>query len=135
MTDHPAPPRKKRGAPVGNTNALKHGFYSPRYRPVGSPMYDDSGLLDQIAVLSLYIHQVMLLSEEIHSIKDSLGIFRALSYSMACLNRLLRAQQLVSGGSQEEVNILRSSLSRILDQIYLDKLADLSKPDVQSKDA
>jgi hypothetical protein len=121
-------PPKKRGAPKGNTNALKHGYYSPRYRPPTNPSPDDTAIAAQIDVLVLYIHQVRLIAEEIESAEGKLGFYRILAFAMSSLNRLLRAQQRVSGTQLEKAN-LASSLDEVFYQNYLQALtADLTLP-------
>jgi uncharacterized protein YjcR len=94
LTDNPTPP-KKRGAPPGNTNALKHGYYSRSQRAAFSPpeLADPAGFADQIHLLTFYIRQVKDSSEQIDSAKnlnEAISTLRVLTLSMASLHRLLR---------------------------------------------
>ena len=53
--------RKKPGAPEGNWNAFKHGFYSKRFRPLELSDLDTAlgdGLEDEIALLRVIIRRV-----------------------------------------------------------------------------
>ena len=117
-----SPPLKKRGAPKGNANALKHGYYSPRFRPPTNPSTSDTALAAQIDLLLLYIHQVRLIAEEIETADGLLGIYRILAFSMASLNRLLRAYQRISGTQMEKSNTT-STVVETLYQIYLENLS------------
>jgi len=58
----PPPPTKRRvGAPAGNTNALKHGFYSTQLRSgdlADLETYQFSGLIDAITMLRVVIRRV-----------------------------------------------------------------------------
>jgi hypothetical protein len=59
MTDNK--PKRKRGAQPGNTNALKHGFYSHRFNnleisDLNTALSD--GLTDEIALLRVIIRRV-----------------------------------------------------------------------------
>ncbi len=121
MSDTP----KKRGAPPGNTNALKHGYYSPRFRPSSSAGVSNANLSDlpaQIDLLRAYIRQVKDLSAQMDEIHDELGLLRVLSLAMSSLNHLLRVQQRLSGTAQEKA-MLRNVLSQALDDLYAQRSA------------
>ncbi len=120
-----SPPPKKRGAPIGNANALKHGYYSPRFRPPTIPSPDYNALTAQIDLLLLYIHQVRLIAEEIETAEGKLGLYRVLAFAMSSLNHLLRAYQRICGTQMEKSNTT-SSVAQTLYLIYLQYLSALT---------
>jgi hypothetical protein len=111
---------KKRGAPPGNTNALKHGFYSPRHRKT-SYLSDPTDLAGQIDLLHVYIQEVRSLAVELSALPDCpdhTARLRILSLSMHSLNRILRLHQKLLGPMDEKI-VNRSNLSRCFDAAYL----------------
>ena len=63
--NHDSPPgaipaRRKRGAPLGNQNARKHGFYSTALTPMEQRLLaetiDLKGLLSEMALLRVKVH-------------------------------------------------------------------------------
>lgn len=98
----PSPPRR-RGAPPGNTNALKHGYYSARFapRPPAAPIdLKASGLTDEIDLLRAYLRRVIHLSASQSSLSDDLALLRVASLAANTLGRLVRTQRFFaeSGG-------------------------------------
>lgn len=86
--------KRKRGAQPGNTNALKHGFYTrqphtPGYQPSAIPasLYDEAARLrHQIASFSSR------LGEDLDPTRAS-ALLRVLNSSFSGLTRLLHARQ------------------------------------------
>jgi hypothetical protein len=115
MTETPPSPKRRRGAPRGNTNALKHGFYSPRYGP-NTP---GATLTAQISVLRAYIAHVFQLSQDLHSVKNQVSLLKALTHSVASLNHLVLLQQRIPG-SAEQKDQARAVLLQAVTSIYPD---------------
>ena len=109
MSDSPASPRR-RGAPSGNKNAVKHGFYARQF--LRSDLHDleenriDS-LADEIKLIRVYIRRVIDWNvtdpaarpgaEDTRlTFSQSIELLRALSLASICLNRLIRTQQLLT---------------------------------------
>jgi hypothetical protein len=62
MDQPPSPPKPHRGAPRGNQNALKHGFYTRHFDKVDladlkTASFD--GLNDEIAMLRLFMRRLI----------------------------------------------------------------------------
>ena len=88
-------PQRLRGAQPGNSNALKHGFYSRYFRPVDVTDLDsqlDLNLLDEITMLRVYIRRLLEHSDEILDIEDAMDLLRVLSLASTSLTRLIRVQ-------------------------------------------
>ena len=104
MTSRTPSPRPRGGAPKGNTNALKHGFYSRRFRK--SEMDDleatsFTGLRDEIALLRVCIRRCGEWGSLIRTFTDAMTFLRAISLSTGSLSRLVRTQQAIGGSDFE----------------------------------
>ncbi len=91
----PSPPRR-RGAPPGNTNALKHGYYSARFAPRTPGAAVDlkaSGLADEIDLLRAFLRRVIYLSASQSSLSADLALLRVASLAANTLGRLVRTQR------------------------------------------
>jgi hypothetical protein len=98
--------RPRGGAPFGNLNALKHGFYSRRFRK--SEMddlenTDFTGLRDEIAMLRVSIRRIMEWGSAIQSFPDAMTFLRVIALATASLSRLIRTQQAIGGSEFESV--------------------------------
>ena len=100
------PTRPRGGAPFGNTNALKHGFYSRRFRK--SEMDDlevtsFTGLRDEIAVLRVCIRRIVEWGASIKTFDEAMTFLRVVSLATGSLSRLVRTQQSIGGTDIEGV--------------------------------
>lgn len=105
MTPHNSPPRRP-GAPLGNTNALKHGFYSRRFRK--SELTDleaasFTGLSEEIAMLRVCIRRVIEWGRHIESFPDALSFLRVISLATASLSRLVHTQKALTSTDANQV--------------------------------
>ncbi len=98
----PSTAKRRRGAPIGNTNALKHGFYSRSFREIDCQDLEKihfSGLQDEITMLRVYIRRVTEMSDLITTFSDAVGLLRVLSLASISLTRLLATQNLIRASS------------------------------------
>ena len=90
---------RRRGAPPGNLNALKHGFYSHLFRKIelgdlqALPL---EGLQDEIGMLRVLIRRVMELAQDVQDLDQALRLLNTLSLATANLSRLVKTQHLIS---------------------------------------
>ena len=94
-----APPagRRGRGAPPGNKNALKHGFYSRSFREIDLTDLEKNkftGLQDEITMLRVYMRFLTEMAGNINNFSDALGLLRVLSMASISLSRLITTQKL-----------------------------------------
>jgi hypothetical protein len=113
--------KHKRGAPLGNTNALKHGFYSRRFHEIEALELKDlkSGLVDEIALLRVLIRRVF---ERVDEIDDNLEnwarMLNTLSMASTRLATLLKTQQKLDDGSGDDLsNALIQALKEVKDEL------------------
>ncbi len=100
----------KPGAPKGNLNALKHGFYSPLF--LSSETHDlpaeAASLEHEITLLRVMIRRTMQLADGIDDLKEATRLLDALGAAAARLANLLRVQKsLAENRSQlaEEISV------------------------------
>ena len=114
------PPRSKRGAPPGNTNALKHGFYARKFERADLNDLDShqfSGLQDEIILLRVFIRRVIELSKDLEDLPEAVSLLRVLSLASISLTRLLRTQKLLAG---DELGDIAAILSEALTEVNKD---------------
>jgi hypothetical protein len=104
MTDtSPAPPRRRRGAPLRNLNALKHGFYARKYRQADLEDLADckfTGLKEEMTMLRVYMRSVIEQSSSASSLEESIDVLRVLAMAAASLTRMARTQKFLDGSGQ-----------------------------------
>jgi hypothetical protein len=104
MDGNTTPQPRRRGAPEGNLNALKHGFYSRRFR--SGELEDlahqpDSMLQDEIDMLRIINRRVVDLAEEGKSADEILGFYSFIALTSLRLATLLRTQKLLLQGNRQ----------------------------------
>jgi hypothetical protein len=85
-----------RGAPRGNLNALKHGFYSRLFRADETSHLADGGsnsLEPEITLLRVMIRRTMQLADGIDDLKEATRVLDALGAAAGRLANLLRTQK------------------------------------------
>jgi uncharacterized protein YjcR len=128
--------RPRGGAPFGNTNALKHGFYSRRFRK--SEMADleatsFTGLRDEIAMLRVSIRRIVEWGASIHTFPDAMTFLRVVSLATSSLSRLVRTQQAIGGSDLE--NVIQQAIAEVSDEMGIAGFPGESKattPDLAS---
>jgi hypothetical protein len=86
----PSRPRRLRGAPLNNLNALKHGFYARKFRPTDLVDLAESkfiGLNEEITMLRVFMRGVIEQSSSASTLSESIEVLRVLSLAAASLTR------------------------------------------------
>ena len=122
MSDSPATPRR-RGAPVGNKNASKHGFYSRQFQKSDLKDLDDNqvdDMTDEIKLLRVFIRRVIESNDTRLSFPQSIELLRALSLATTSINRLIRTQHLLnpSGDSMDKLHIAMAQMIEEAESTY-----------------
>ncbi len=95
----PLSPKKPRGAPKGNFNAVKHGFYTRRLHKrdlTGVESTDTTGLIEEIALIRVFTRRLL---ESIGPESDAYDLaefLRALCLASSTLTRLAKTQFLIA---------------------------------------
>jgi len=92
------PPTAARpGAPLGNTNALKHGFYSRAFRTAEqtdiAAISDTASLENEIQLMRVFILRIAQQETDNLSFTESLALLTVLSRASLSLSSLLRTQR------------------------------------------
>ncbi len=116
MPDTPPKPRRLRGAPLNNLNALKHGFYARKFRRADLVDLADTrfrGLSEEINLLRVYMRGVIEKSAEVNSLAEALEVLRALSLAATSLTRMTKTHQLLTKGDPD-----KTELARLINETY-----------------
>ncbi len=109
---------RRRGAPEGNINALKHGFYSRRFRNgevedmVRQP---PEALQDEIAMMRIINRRVVDMAEEGKSPDEILEYYSFIALTSLRLSTLLRTQKLLEK-SDNPADTLGSALEKEIEE-------------------
>jgi hypothetical protein len=98
--------RRRGGAPRGNTNALKHGFYSRRFRKSEADDLEQTsftGLRDEIAMLRVCLRRIVEWGAAIKDFSDAMTFMRTISLGTGSLSRLISIQKAIGGTDFESV--------------------------------
>ena len=117
-TSIPTVPARPRGGQPGNTNALKYGFYSPRFRQADLADLDQcqfSGLQDEITMLRVYTRRVIELSPDIDDLETAISLLRALSLAAIAMTRLIRTQQSIGPNPADEIGAALAEVLKNMD--------------------
>lgn len=119
MTDNRLKP--KRGAPYGNQNARKHGFYSRALDRMGKKDLKQAatieGVDEEIALIRLKLKSILQHDPE---------NVRVIGQALLALNRLMRTRNRI-GIAMSYQEMLEQAISSVLKEIALPLGVDLTK--------
>jgi hypothetical protein len=95
----PTTPPRRRGAPPGNLNNFKHGFYSRRLKKrdlTGVESTDISGLAEEIALIRVYTRRLIESFDPNGDFYQHADLLRILCVASSAITRIIRAQYLIS---------------------------------------
>jgi hypothetical protein len=122
MTDAPQA-KRKRGAPKGNLNALKHGFYSEQLRRAEIAALegvDPTSIKDEIGVLRVVVRRLIQLIKTSQSVPELTSLITTLSTLTGNLGRLIHVYSVVSPKKSEGDRILDEVLAKLTREFNLD---------------
>ena len=88
-------PKRKRGAPAGNKNAVKHGFYATHFNPQENADFESMkplGVFDEIQLIRALMRRVLASSATVTTHAENLETLRVISLATHALTRLIRTQ-------------------------------------------
>ncbi len=119
--------KRHRGAPHGNTNALKHGFYSRRIRKRdldGLDSTDVKGLVEEIALIRIFTRRLL---ESVHPDIDPFElafILRALCLASSTITRLVRTQFLIASSGHGMDALIQQAIIEVNQELGTRLLPD-----------
>lgn len=117
--------KNRGGAPKGNLNALKHGFYTCRFQRDELRSLDANspkGVSEEIAMLRLLIRRQVAYTNELQHFSEYDQAMRTLCFTLLTLNRLLRTQLIIGDSRYNEFNAsIDEALKRLATEWKLDE--------------
>ncbi len=107
---------RSRGAPRGNLNALKHGFYSRLYHIHESSDLSDSeasSLENEITLLRVMIRRTMALADGIEDLKEATRVLDELGAAANRLANLLKAQKSLSESHTQMADEISAAIQQV----------------------
>jgi hypothetical protein len=98
-------PKRPRGAPPGNLNALKHGFYSRQFRKLETADLDtmlEEGLESEINLLRVVTRRVFDMAANIATLEEGYALLSVLSDASLRLASILRTQSILNGNPHDD---------------------------------
>jgi hypothetical protein len=92
-------PKRRPGAPAGNLNALKHGFYTRRLKRAhlaGVESTDASGLVEEIALIRVFTRRLIESIDLDGDPSDIAETLRLLCLASSTISRIIRTQFLLT---------------------------------------
>ncbi len=95
------PPSSSRrpGAQLGNTNALKNGFYTRRFKKrdvTGIEEIGNASLAEEIAIIRILARRLVESSDPSADLYEIAGVLRAICLASATITRIIRAQSFLA---------------------------------------
>ncbi len=113
--------QRKRGGQPGNKNALKHGFYSPHFKPTEAAdletLEDDSNLTSEIHMMRVIIRRVFEQAQACPDLETWAAVLGSLGAASTRLAGLLRTQKLLDGGGSDVADALSQALKEVTSEI------------------
>jgi hypothetical protein len=100
----PPEPKNRRGAPLGNMNNFKHGFYSRRLKKrdlTGVESTDVAGLVEEIALIRVFTRRLVESFNPDADFYEHADLLRILCVASAAITRVIRAQYLISSAGND----------------------------------
>jgi hypothetical protein len=110
-TQSPRPRPRRPGAPQGNLNALKHGFYTRRLKRAhlaGVESTDSSGLVEEIALIRVFTRRLIESIDLDGDPNDLAEVLRLLCLASSTISRVIRTQFLLTStgtGLDDEISV------------------------------
>jgi hypothetical protein len=121
----PSPsPKKSRGGQPGNFNALKHGFYTRRFKKTdlaGVESTDYNGLMEEIAIIRLYTRRLIELDHPSADISQVSNILRILCLASLTITRLVKTSTFLQTDGNSSASDLHRALEHLTEVLHLDQ--------------
>jgi hypothetical protein len=105
---------RRRGAPKGNHNAVKHGFYARQFNQQETSDLSSTeplALQDEILMLRVFMRRIIERSSEAVTLADNLEVVRVLSLATFSLTRLIRTQLFIAHeGESDFTKAIRTAI-------------------------
>ncbi len=114
-------PARKRGGQPGNTNTLKHGYYSQSFKKGESADLEEMGqeadLTSEIAMMRVVIRRVFEAADDCVDLEGWVGVLKSLGAASTRLAGLLKTQKLLRTGGSEIADALSQALKEVSSEL------------------
>lgn len=122
-----SPTRRTRGAPKGNFNAVKHGFYTRRLHKrdlSGVESVNPAGLIEEIALIRVFTRRLLESIGPDTNAYELSEFLRSLCLASSTLTRLTKTQLLITQAGPGLDDDLHQALEELTRKYNLDGLDD-----------
>ncbi|MBN2148716.1 MAG: hypothetical protein JW726_15115 [Anaerolineales bacterium] len=115
---------RKRGAPRGNKNALKHGFYSRHFKAgeTSDLEHTEQDNLDsEINMLRVVIRRTMEIADGQTDLEAAVKILGSLGAAATRLSSLLRTQKLLNTGQSTAYDQVTAAIAEVSQELFSKK--------------
>lgn len=127
------PSRSRRpGAQPGNNNALKHGFYTRRFRPrdlTGVESANIKNLAEEIALIRIFTRRVVEESVKDPDFYDVVSVLRAICLASGTVTRIIKTQSFLAADSSVFNVDMDQAIRQVRREMGLDPRPPSSPPD------
>ena len=119
---------RRRGAPKGNLNAFKHGFYTRRIKKShlnGVESTDTSGLLEEIALIRVFTRRLVescLPDADSYELAD---VLRILCLASSTITRVIKTQYLLSISNSGMDDDIAEAIRQVNAEIQIKRLSSI----------
>jgi hypothetical protein len=114
---------RSRGGQPGNTNALKHGFYSPRFKDgeiKSLTLFEEHiDVVSEIKMLRVAVDRVIPRLGEHCDISDCVALLNVLTRAAGRIGHLIRLQKFIYGDQNSVSALLHAALAEIAEEYNL----------------
>jgi hypothetical protein len=113
---------RSRGGQPGNTNALKHGFYSPRFKDgeiKSLTLFEEHIDVSEIKMLRVAVDRVIPRLGEHCDISDCVALLNVLTRAAGRIGHLIRLQKFIYGDQNSVSALLHAALAEIAEEYNL----------------
>jgi hypothetical protein len=112
---------RKRGTQPGNTNALKHGFYSRRFNKIEQKDLESSRSYDlssEIALLRVFTRRVFDLAQYVEDLDRLVHLLNVISHAVGRLSSVQRTRAFLrSLGHDQSASAIQQALAELTTEI------------------
>jgi hypothetical protein len=111
---------RHRGGQLGNANALKHGFYTRRFKEKdisGVEQINVKDLAEEVALIRILARRLVEASSPSADLYELAGVLRAVCLASTTITRVIKTHALLSSASpnyQEEIEFAIQQVNREL---------------------
>ena len=114
---------RSRGGQPGNTNALKHGFYSPRFNGgeiQSLTLFEEHiDVVSEIKMLRVAVDRVISRLGEHCDISECVALLNVLTRAAGRIGHLIRLQKFIYGDQNSVSELLKDMLGEVADELNL----------------